>query len=114
MRMKREALLFALLAIAGTAQAHDYPTVDRVEFVVECMRNNGGEYHYLYKCACVIDTIAKELTYDQYVEDSTVARYQGMAGERMGEFRDPDAMKDSAKRYRSILANAKKQCSVPK
>jgi hypothetical protein len=112
--MKRQALLLSVFALAGAAHAHDYPTVDRVEYVIECMRNNGGEQQYLYKCACVIDALSKEMSYDDYVEGSTVARYQGMAGERMGEFRDPEPAKDAAKRYRSVLANAKKQCSVPK
>ena len=112
--MKRYAAPLFLLAFAGGANAHDYTTVDRVEYVLECMRANGGEQQYLYKCACVIDTIAKEMTYDDYVESSSVARYQGMAGERMGVFRDPENMKDAAKRYRTLLAGAKKQCAVPK
>lgn len=112
--MKHPILLLAALPFAGTAQAHDYPTVDRVEYVVECMRANGGEHQYLYKCSCVIDAVAKEMKYDDYVEASAVARYQGMGGERMGVFRDADSAKDMAKKYRTVLGNAKKECGVAK
>lgn len=112
--MKHPILLLSALALPAAAQANDYPTVDRVEYVVECMRANGGEHQYLYKCSCVIDTVAKQMSYDEYVEASAVARYQGMAGERMGVFRDADSAKDQAKKYRSVLAGAKKECGVAK
>ena len=112
--MKHPILFLAGLAFAGAAQAHDYPTVDRVEYVVECMKTNGGEHQYLYKCSCMIDAISKEMPYDDYVEASAVVRYQGMGGERMGVFRDADSAKDMAKRYRGVLASARKECGVSK
>lgn len=112
--MKYPILFLAALAFPAAAQAHDYPTVDRVEYVVECMKANGGEYQYVYKCSCVIDAIAKEMSYDDYVEASAVARYQGMGGERMGVFRDADSAKDMAKKYRTVLGNARKECGVAK
>lgn len=110
----RHAIPIALLALAGAAQAHDYPTTDRVEYVLECMRANGGEQQYIYKCSCVIDEIAKKLTYDEYVEGAMVLRYQGAAGERMSVFRDPDEMKDTVKRYRAVLGAARKECLLSK
>lgn len=112
--MKHPILLLAALASPAMALAHDYPTVDRVEYVVECMKANGGEHQYLYKCSCVIDAVAKQMSYDDYVEGSAVARYQGMGGERMGLFRDADSAKDMAKKYRTVLGNAKKECGVAK
>jgi len=45
---------------ARAAAGHDYPTVDRVEFVLECMQKNAGKQEFLYKCACVIDEIARQ------------------------------------------------------
>ncbi len=108
----RTAIAVSLL-LAGAAQAAvPYPTVDRVEYVLECMKNNGGSYADLYKCSCAIDAIAEKLPYEQYVEAAAVARYQGMAGERMGEFRDPEPMQAMAKDYRSLQAAAKKACGV--
>ena len=105
-------LAIVLSVLSGSAFAHDYPTVDRVEYVLECMKSNGGEYHYLYKCACVIDTISKELSYEAYVDAATVARYSAMGGERAGVLRDPEPLKDMAKRYRALQAKANKECGV--
>ena len=61
---------------AKGADAKGYPTVDRVEFVLECMQKNGGKQEFLYKCACVLDRIAEQYSYDDFVEASTAPRYQ--------------------------------------
>src|SRR2546422_3903924 len=77
------ALALAVLAGGAPAQAadlHDYPTVDRVEYVLECMQRNAGRQEFLYKCACVIDEIAKQYAYDDFVEASTAARFQSLGG----------------------------------
>lgn len=102
------------VATPSALAAEGYPTVDRVEYVLECLRNNGGRYDYLYKCSCAIDAIARRLSYDEYVEGAAVSRYQSMAGERMGEFRDPPPVKALAQRYRALQAEAKKSCDVPR
>jgi len=111
------ALALAVLAGGVPAQAadmHDYPTVDRVEFVLECMQKNAGKQEFLYKCACVIDEIAKRYTYDAFVEASTVARFQSLGGERGGVFRDPPKTRDTAKRYMQVQSDAMKRCDVPR
>jgi hypothetical protein len=100
------------LAAGAAAAAVPYPTADRVEYVLECMRSNGGEYAYLYKCSCAIDAIAASLPYEEYVEAAAVARYQGMGGERMGIFREPESVQALAKRYRAVQAEAKRSCQV--
>src|SRR5256714_15656407 len=94
----RLALALAL-SLAGTAaDAHDYPTTGRVEYVLECMQRNGAKQEFLYKCACVIDEIAQKYAYDDFVEASTAARYQSLAGERAGDFRDPPQVRQMRKR----------------
>jgi hypothetical protein len=103
-----------LAALCGSALAHDYPTVDRVEYVLECLRNNGGEYEYIYKCSCVIDEIARTMSYDDYVESATISRYQGMGGERAGVFRDPEPLKEKGKAYRALQADAARRCGIAK
>jgi hypothetical protein len=105
--------LSALLGLPASAWAHDYPTVQRVEYVLECMRANGGKQEYLYKCSCAIDRIAQQLSYDDYVELSTALRNQTLSGPRGAEFRDPDSVKDMAKKYQSIQQAASKACFVP-
>lgn len=104
----------ALAMPAGAAAMHDYPTVERVEFVLECMQRNAGKQEYLYKCACVIDEIAKQYTYDDFVEASTAARFQSLGGERGGVFRDPPKTRDAAKRYMQVRSDAMKRCDVPR
>lgn len=108
------ALALAPLQAGAAMDGGAYPTADRVEYVLECMRNNGGHYDYLYKCSCAIDAIARQIAYDDFVAGAAIARYQGMAGERMGTFRDPPEAKNLAGRYRTLQAEAKKACDVPR
>ncbi len=91
---------------------NDYPTVARVEYVQECIAKNGGNLSDLYKCSCAIDRVADRLTYDDFVEASTFARYATLPGEGGGEFRDPERAKERAKLYRSIEAEAYRACGL--
>src|SRR2546425_2890256 len=94
------ALALAVLAGGAPAQAadvHDYPTVDRVEYVLECMQRNAGKQEFLYKCACVIDEIAKQYAYDDFVAASTAASFESLAGERGGWFLHPPPPREAAK-----------------
>lgn len=97
----------------GDRAGHDYPTSDRVEYVQECMMKNGGELASLYKCSCVIDRIATDLSYDDFVEWGTYARNASLAGERGGVFRDSDEARDKAKRFRTIESGAQRACGIP-
>jgi hypothetical protein len=110
----RLALALAV-SLAGTAAgAHDYPTVGRVEFVLECMQRNAGKQEFIYKCACVIDEIAQKYSYDDFIEAATAARYQSLGGERGGLFRDPPQTREAAKRYLQVQGEAMKRCNVPR
>ena len=106
-------LLLLAIAAPGAVHAHDFPTTDRVEYVLECMKNHEGKYEYLYKCSCVIDNIAKSLAYDEYVEMSTALRDQSLSGPRGAAFRDPDSIRTMAKKYKAIQAAANQACYVP-
>jgi hypothetical protein len=98
---------------AQAAGSHDYPTVDRVQFVLECWQHNAGRPEFLYKCACVLDEIASRFTYDDFIEASTAARYQTLGGDRGGEFRDAPSARAAAKRYMQARSEAMKHCDVP-
>src|SRR6266853_3783355 len=108
------ALTLPGIALAQEGGTKAYPTVDRVEYVLECMQKNGGKQELLYKCACVIDEIAQKYAYDDFVEASTAARYQSLGGERGGVFRDPPQTRDTAKRYMQVRSDAMKRCDVPR
>jgi hypothetical protein len=94
------------------APRNDYPTSARVEYVQECIVKNGGNLADLYKCSCAIDRMADHLTYDDFVEAGTFARYATLGGEGGGIFRDPDRAKEKARLYRSIEADAYRVCGL--
>jgi hypothetical protein len=92
---------------------HDFPTAARVEYVQECMMKSGAQVANLYKCSCAIDRLAKDLTYDDFVEWGTYARNASLAGERGGVFRDSDEAREKAKQYRALESTAYKGCGLP-
>jgi hypothetical protein len=105
---------FTFAAEPGTSNlpAHDYPTLARVEYVNECIGKNGGKLAALYQCSCAIDRIANAMTYDDYVEASTYAKYATLPGEGGGIFRDSDTAKKLAKTYRELESNAQRGCGL--
>lgn len=96
----------------AAAPRNDYPTVARVEYVEECIARNGGNLADLYKCSCAIDRMADRLTYDDFVEAGTFARYATLPGEGGGIFRDPERARERAKLYRSVEADAYRICGL--
>jgi hypothetical protein len=111
MNIAKTWLLLAA-ALPAAAMAHDYPTTDRVEYVLECMQQHEGKYEYVYKCSCAIDAIAKEMPYDEFVDSAMSLRNQGLQGTRGAMFRDPETVKDMAKKYKALKESANKQCFI--
>ena len=99
-------------AEATTAPAHDYPTVARVEYVNDCIGKNGGKLAALYQCSCAIDRIANALSYDDYVEASTFAKYATLTGQGGAIFRDSEHARQLAKSFRDLEANALRSCGM--
>jgi len=106
------AWLCAAPVALADAPVHDYPTVARVEFVQDCIARHGGKLENLYQCSCAIDRIANSLSYDEFVEASTYAKYATLPGEGGGIFRDSDTAKQMAKRYRETEAEAYRSCGL--
>jgi hypothetical protein len=109
--MKR-LLLLVLPALPLPAAANDFPTADRVEYVLECLQSFPEKYEYIHKCSCAIDYIASKVKYDEYVQISTAGRGQTMMGERGAEFRDPDNIRGDAKKLKTLQAEANKTCDI--
>ena len=78
----------------------------------DCLTKNGGKLSQLYQCSCVIDYIANTLTYDDFVEDSTFARYATLPGEGGGIFRDSEQAKARAKQFRELEKSAYRACGL--
>jgi hypothetical protein len=96
---------------AAAAQANDFPTLARVEYVQECVNRTGDRTH-IYQCSCVVDRIAEAMSYDEFVEASTYARYSTLPGEAGGIFRDTDEAKKKAKLFRTVEADAYRACNL--
>ena len=95
--------------------ANDFPTQARVEFVLSCMGERGGQsYDTLYPCICTIDRIASRMTYRDYTAAETLSFLYGTPGERGGMFRDaaPQSRK-RIKAFRTLRREAEAACFVP-
>jgi len=98
---------------SAAAHANDFPTVDRVLYVQECMRAHpGNHYEMVNKCSCALDNLAREVKFDDYVTMSTAANANSMGGERGNAIRDVDVMQVEIKRFRELQAKVKKGCFI--
>ena len=108
------AALWPAIAARGESPVNDYPTAARVEYVNECIANQRDSLANVYQCSCVIDRIADTLTYDEFVESITFARYAGLPGEAGGIFRDSDDGRKRARRFRELEQQAQQACGLGK
>ena len=91
------------LSVMTSALANDFPTQARVEFVLGCMDERGGQsYNSLYPCICVIDKIASRMPYREFAASETLSFLYSTPGERGGFFRD--AAPRSRKRFKAFRA----------
>jgi hypothetical protein len=102
-----------LLAATPAAHANDFPTVDRVLFVQECIRTNPGpHYEMINKCSCALDHLAGEVKFADYVSMNTIVNAVSIGGERGGQMRDNESLKPQVARYRDLQAKARKACFI--
>lgn len=106
-------LALALLAAPLASQAHDYPTVDRVLYVQECMRSHPGpQFEMVNKCSCALDKVAAELPYDDYVTMATAANATTIGGERGSYIRDTESLQVLIRQYKALQLKVKKACFI--
>ena len=108
--------LLALLCLAGgAAQANDFPTVDRVLYVQECMRNHpGAHYEMVNKCSCALDRLASEVSFDDYMTMNTAFNANSIGGERGNTIRDAESLQVQIRRYRELQSRIQKSCFIEK
>lgn len=110
---RRHWIAAAVLALPAWAHAHEYPTSELVIYVQGCMRDNpGGYYEMLNKCSCVIDKIAGEIPFDQYVSMSTASNATSIGGERGSYIRDVEPLQVEIRKFRQLQAAARKSCMI--
>lgn len=109
-------LLFAGVALplaAGLAAANDFPTVDRVLYVQDCVKAHPGPYYEMVnKCSCALDTLAREIKHEDYVDMNTIVNAMSIGGERGNSLRDNETVKPQIKRWRELQAKAKNACFI--
>jgi hypothetical protein len=94
---------------------NDYPTRDRVEYVLNCIAQHGGlTYVNQYACGCKIDKIAEKMSFADYEAAKTFTHLRSTPGEAGGVFRDPAQSKDLRKRMKEAESFAEKNCFVSK
>ena len=92
----------------------DYPTRDRVDYVLNCVAQHGGlSYISQYACGCKIDKIAEKLSFAEYEAAKTFSYLsKGQVGDAAGAMRDPAQSKDLRKRLKEAEQSAEKSCFV--
>lgn len=107
------ALLCLPLLAAAPVRANDFPTVDRVLYVQDCMRNNPGNYYEMVnKCSCALDAIAREVKHEDFVNMQTITNAMTIGGERGNDLRDNDTVKPQLRRWRELNGKAQKGCFI--
>jgi hypothetical protein len=102
-----------LMFAATPALANDFPTIDRVLYVNDCMRNNPGpQFEMISKCSCAVDRLAEQVKFDDYVSMTTVVNAVSIGGERGGELRDNESIKPQIARWRELQSKVQKACMI--
>jgi hypothetical protein len=93
---------------------YQFPTLTRVEYVQDCIRAypNVSAREMTYKCACAIDSIANDISHDEFVDLSTVTSAISIAGERGAAIREQKASRPMANKFRDLQTKAKKACFI--
>lgn len=100
-----------LALLAGPGLANDFPTLERVDHVLTCMKRHGGQtLDNLYACSCEIDAIAASMRHDEFEEASTFRSLRGMPGERGGAFRESTHGRALMGRLEQAEKSAEKAC----
>lgn len=111
-----ELIIFTTLTMAACfsvqisdAQVVDYPTLYRILFIEEYIQTHPEKLRQemVYKCSCMLDSLADEIPYADYTELATAAHASTIAGERGGAMRSDNVLV-LAKRYRTSVAKAGK------
>lgn len=92
---------------------NQYPTRDRVDYVLNCVAKHGGlNYVNQYACGCKIDKIAEKLSFKDYEEAVTFGFMSKTAGENGSAFRDPKQSKALKKIIQAAEDDAEQSCFV--
>ncbi len=111
--MKKSLPVLIALLLPMTVLANDFPTLERVDHVLTCMKKHGGQtVDNLYACSCEIDAIAQAIPFDTYVEAKTFETYRRQPGEKGGIFRESEEGDRVMPMLKKARAEAEKRCFI--
>jgi len=107
------ALLIPMIGMSASAFANDYSTSERVQYVLNCMQDVGGQsMESLYTCTCRIDSIAEQMSFYDYETGTTYERNRRMTGEKGGVVRDNKQAKEAFANLQKAEKVAIQDCPV--
>ncbi|MBM3202955.1 hypothetical protein FJZ55_03485 [Candidatus Woesearchaeota archaeon] len=93
------------------APVNDFPTQARIEYVLQCMDDHGGQnLNNLYHCVCAVDALAANMNYADFSQAQIFTQAFNMGGDRGGVFRDPPQSARLRNRLKDIQAKTDAQC----
>ncbi|CAM5337520.1 MULTISPECIES: hypothetical protein [unclassified Thauera] len=109
-------LATVIIALAASASlpavANDFPTIERVNYVLECMRDHPGpQFEMSSKCSCALDALAREVSFEDYRSMHTASLANTIGGERGGYYRGKH-WRGEVRKYQELQAKAKKGCFI--
>ena len=105
------ALLIPLISMSATTFANDYPTSDRVLHVLNCMNDLGGQtMENMQTCTCRVDSVAKQLVFEDYDYAMTYERNRRMTGEKGSVVRDNEKAKALYSKLKDAKNVAEQEC----
>ncbi len=111
MQMIKVIPLALLLGAPSVVAANDFPTRDRVEYVLHCLQDMGrNSMDDLQTCSCRLDSVASAMSFESYGWAVTYDRNKRMTGEKGSVFRDNKAGIRLSKQLVAANETAKGQC----
>ncbi|ODN67435.1 MULTISPECIES: hypothetical protein [Methylophaga] len=110
-------LLASMSMLSATAFADgvaDFSTVNKVQYVNDCMQANTklNLYEGVHKCSCVIDLLDDAFTQTEFEDISTAYMYRNLPADRGAQFRDHKELRSEIKKYEEVSAAAYKTCRI--
>ena len=113
--MVRKILALSVLAVVPLlARAENtYPTLERVNYVLDCMDRHGGpRIEHLTSCSCEIDEIADKVTLDEFTDANIYVQNKDTPGDKGAVFHDMKFAKDAFDKLEDSRKAAEKVCWV--
>lgn len=113
MKKIRNAMLLALLQPLAVHAGNDYPTLDRVNYALDCMDRHGEHsIENLISCSCTIDAIAGKMKYEKFSDAKTYEEFKDTPGDKGDTFRTNEKVKATYNKLKELETEAESHCFI--